>query len=115
MFEESFATRHPSATGIVAMARLEAELPLDGVLFRAPGYKFLPSDTSSPAFAVGVRGLRVVDRDLFNRADVIVVANDLRFCCMYTHEVGALAEPEFWSAAEPGRQRLAPRPRPGRH
>jgi hypothetical protein len=110
-FEPLFAAYHPTATDVVAMDLAERELPFDAELFCVPGYKFAPGNTAHPFFAFNVSGLRAINRELFNAHDVIVASKDLRFCCLYTHEIGALAEPAFWNLLGPGR---ALRPLPAR-
>ncbi|HKI01063.1 MAG TPA: hypothetical protein VKK31_03700 [Thermoanaerobaculia bacterium] len=94
-FESRLRTGKPTAKDIDAMASIERALPFEAFLFSAPGYEFLPSGTSLPVFGYRVTPLARVDRDLFNSCDVIVADADLRFTCLYTHEIGTLADPIF--------------------
>lgn len=94
-FDGQLASGPPSVRGLDAMDEMDARLPADVVLFREPAYPHLPSGTTGPAFAFEVRRLRSIDRDLFNALDVTVADAAGRFCCLYTHEIGALADPWF--------------------
>jgi hypothetical protein len=96
-FEGPVRARKPTAHGVEAMALLEEELPFSGFLFSAPGSGLLPSQTNpkAPAFAYRIADLARLDRGLLNGQDAIVTDAGFRFTCLYTHEVGSLADPVF--------------------
>jgi hypothetical protein len=95
-FEPLFRTRKPDAVDWEAVRRVRERLPVDAMLFWLRGYEFTPSDSAHPSYALAVEGLAAVDPDVFNRHETIVAAQDLSFCCMFTHEAGELAAIQYW-------------------
>lgn len=95
-FEPLFATGRPAATDADAARVLRERLPADAMLFWIRGYRYTPSDSAHPFYALEVEDLSLVDQDLFNRHETVVTDLDLSFCCMFTHEAGSLAEIQFW-------------------
>lgn len=102
-FEPLFTNSRATATDVAAMAGLEARLPLDCMVFCMPGYEHAPSGMADSFYAFRVTGLGRVDRDLLNDHDAAVADLDLGFCCMFTHEVGSMADPQLWDRSSPGR------------
>ena len=98
-FEPRFRTGKPDAVDGEAVRRAREHLPVDAVLFWLRGYEFTPSDSAHPLYAFEVEGLAAVDPDVFNRHETIVAAQDLGFCCMFTHEAGDLAAIQYWQAS----------------
>lgn len=96
-FESQFQGSRSATTGPASMAKLESKLPIDAVVFCEPAYRHLPSGGHS-FYAFQVSGLQAVDRDLLNTHDAVVADIHLEFCCVYTHEIGSLADPTFWLA-----------------
>lgn len=96
-FESRLSKGRPAARDVEAMARIERELPFEAVVFSAPGYDFLPSSTPdrAPLFAYRTSRLTRIDRERCNSWDCILADRDLRFTCLYTHEIGSLGDPVF--------------------
>ncbi|HET9227978.1 MAG TPA: hypothetical protein VFR31_14985 [Thermoanaerobaculia bacterium] len=96
-FESRLSQGKPTARDVEAMARIERELPFEAVVFSAPGYDFLPSSTPdrAPLFAYRASRLTRIDRERCNSWDCILADRDLRFTCLYTHEIGSLGDPVF--------------------
>ena len=96
-FESRLSKGKSTARDVEAMARIERDLPFEAVVFSAPGYDFLPSSTpdGAPLFAYRASRLTRIDRERCNSWDCILADRDLRFTCLYTHEIGSLGDPVF--------------------
>lgn len=99
-FEAKFHSTDPQLTGQHALAHVESQLlPASGFVFQVPGYRYGPASASrKTAFAYEFEQMSGTNHDLLNWEDAILVDADMTWCCFYTHEAGALAQPAFYLA-----------------
>jgi hypothetical protein len=85
-----------SSRGNRAMAAIAARLPADVCLFNGLQVPELMNAGGRGPAGYRVTGLRHVRRELANQLELIVVANDLSWSCVFSHEAGAFAWESFY-------------------
>lgn len=96
-FERLLVSREFIA-GRAAERAAEDALPTNVVIFRLPGYRWLPAGTDArfdAAYAYRATRLRFLDFSVANAADAVIADEDLTFTCLCTHEAGSMTQVQF--------------------
>lgn len=74
--------------GDLAVECLKQRLPLDAYIFNMPNNKYFGIQSSEPknTFAYKIFNLNIIDRELFNREEVIVCDTDILITSIFNHE-----------------------------
>jgi hypothetical protein len=89
--------------GHQAMMVLETSLPCDTVLFNGVQIPRLENMGGGGRAAYRAVGLRALDRDLANQLELVAVAVDFSWCCVFSHEAGAYVWEQLYEPARHGR------------
>ena len=111
-FSPLIAAGTPSFQGNRAMQVIAERLPADVLLFSGVRVTELANTGGRGASGYRAVGLRSVRREVANRAELVAVAADLSWSCVFSHEAGAwmweclyegASEAEPSAAADPAR------------
>ena len=103
LFQPLIEADNVAHKGHRAMMVLESRLPRDLVLFSGVRIPRLANLGGHGRAAYRAIGLQLLERDRANRLELIAVALDFTWCCVFSHEAGAFVWEQLYEPARHGR------------
>jgi hypothetical protein len=103
LFQPLIRAGNVAHKGHQAIMVVESSLPCDTFLFNGVQIPQVANLGGRGRAAYRALGLRALDRDLANRLELVAVAVNFSWCCVFAHEAGAFAWEQLYQPARHGR------------